>query len=489
MLCKWCGMESASKDQCSWCNRPFTPTTSEGLPVSDAPASTGRPSISLRRSSPPLRLLVDSPVEDEDTHEIGSAPKGVASTQPPPAEIASEEPAPHRIIGLKRPVGSPPMSGGGFAQKPPPPTMPAPLPLRKPMPPVSPKNNNPGQTNLGATPSSIPPTLKPHMPAPGVPIAQRSGANPEAALNRTPAQQIPPATKLVSANGGASSSGAAHSAPQALVGHSSRPAIPAALLRTSPISPPALRSPDEDSGGLASGMTAPRSGSTTATMTDLHVPQLGTFTAAKSKYYQDQVIDPASGTHYDSASGNPTNLNGVSKAGDIQLHWDDDPQIPQSRYVSRFLFVFTCILVSVGVFSFAFRPSTYVLMTMGLIASGLLMPIMRAAPWQRDDSDDLIWYLLFTIVFGPFIGLIFYSVMSLLRQSVNQAMIGCFLITILTLMTVFVSAGGAATGVLFGPPWLQSGGVDMAKVLINGLTGLLPIFGWFLANFFHKLDE
>ncbi len=487
MLCKWCGMESASKDQCSWCNRPFTPTTSEGATESQAPTSSNRPSVSLRRSAPATRPVEDSPVEEESAHEIGAAPKVAAAPQPQSSETASEEPTPHRIIGLKRPVDNP-ITGGGFAQKPPPPTMPVPLPLRKPLPPVSPKDNNPGQTNLSGTPSSIPPTIKPHMPAPGVPIAHRSGVNPDLTAKRPPAPPLTPTPKLVSANGGASS-GTSQAPPHTPQVNSSRPAIPTALLRTTKSGATAVISPEEDSGGLASGMTAPRSGSSTATMPEVHVPQLGTFTASKSKYYQDQVIDPSSGTHYDSATGSPTNVNGASKAGEIQLHWDDEPQIPQSRIVSRFLFVFSCILASVGVFSFAFRPSTYVLMILCLIGSGLLMPIMRAAPWQRDDSDDLVWYLMFTIVFGPFIGLIFYGAMALMRQSVNHAMVGCFLITIMTLLMIFISAGGAATGVLFGPPWLQAGGVDMAKVLINGLAGLLPVVGWFLANFFHKLDE
>ena len=472
-------MESAKADQCSWCHRPFTSTTSEGTETS-APAtkSGNRPSISLRQQP-----LVDPEPEEEDAQiAIGSAPRATSQESVPPI-VAQEtaEPTPRQIIGLKRPGGkpTPPQSSpsGGV--------------------PVS------EQTNPSPKPAS---NQTSRLPAPGV-IGMKRPPAPGAPLNRPSAPNVaPPQTPTAPTTSNRptlpqakldvsqSKTASAQGAPQ-----TSRPAVPLTLLQGAAPKSGVRLAPEEEeeAGGLASGNSAPRGMSTSSSGANgsggsaaaaVHAPQLGTFNAQKSKYYADQVIDTVSGTHYDAASGRPTNVR-KGPEPDVILNWDDAPSEPTTSKITRFILVYAAILATVGVFTFAFKPTAIALMCLGLFSAGLLAPVMRAVPWQRDDSDDVIWYALFTVIFGPAIGLIIYGVMGLMKQGVNMAMVGCFLIT-LTMHIIIYLALSPIYLIQFVPPLLQPGGtLHLNLLLVNAGTGLLTLAGWYFANFFHKLDE
>ena len=484
MLCKWCGMESAKADQCSWCHRPFTATTSEGTePSTPVVRSGSRPPVSLRRQtlSEPEEEAVD---ESDDEVGIGSAPKPVAP-ETPPLLLSHESPqaTPRTIIGLKRPGG-----------------LNTPPPQSNTRPPLSPP------ATKAAAQSPTPPARIPapgivgmkRPPAPGVPIARpdlgassnktQVPANVPVQMNPVPQNRpaLPHLRQDLS-----QSENTTPTVPTRPSAPSNRPSVPASMLEGSTPSSGVSLFPEgeEETGGLAAGISAPKDHSNGVSAAEAHVPQIGSFNAQQSKYYTDQVIDTVSGTHYDANSGRPTNYRKGPEA-DIVLNWDDAARDPSSSTVTRFLLIYAAILATVGVFSYASKSFFPIpLMCIGLFSAGILMPVMRAVPWQRDDSDDVIWFALFNVVFGPGIGLIMYSILGIIKQGVNPAMVGCFIATLLMHIIVFVALLPSQL-IQFQPPILQHGGAfNLTYLLVNAGTGLLTLIGWYCANFFHKLDE
>ena len=89
------------------------------------------------------------------------------------------------------------------------------------------------------------------------------------------------------------------------------------------------------------------------------------------------------------------------------------------------------------------------------------------------------------MLFGPAIGLIIYSIIGLMRQSANPAIVGCFVVSTVLQIAVYLSAGH--TLLLFGPPWVQQG-FNVAVVFVNW-CGIASLAGWASANVFHRFDE
>lgn len=458
MLCKWCGMESVTTDQCSWCHRALS-TTTEGSSTAPAPATAAtrsRPPVSLRRASAPLAggdshaEMDDSPLNQGSDTII--APTRSAKVPAPPAPPPSARPAANAdankpalpIIGLKR--------GGAKGGT----HIPAPS-----MPPVRAS----GKSSL---PSAAPVPLQRHVPAPAIlpgSMQNRAGG----VMPKSP--HVPaPLMAPVPTKAGAKTAAA--------------PSRAAAL---------ADAAPEAEAGGLADGVSAPRVTPAQAAA-EMHVPAMGTFTPAQSKYYPGQVIDPTSGTHYDADSGKPTLTPTVTQKpkskkqaaeGDVELHWDS-PVSDYMALLTRFLLAFAGILAVAGLLVHAY-PAYYVLpLLAALFFAGLLMPIMGVVPKQRDDSDDVWIFAGLMLIFGPAIGLVIYGVIGILRQSVNHAIMGCFVVSVLTQLVIYFTAG--QTHLLFGPPWVQVSGFDLRTLFINW-AGFVAMAGWFSANMFHKFDE
>jgi hypothetical protein len=143
------------------------------------------------------------------------------------------------------------------------------------------------------------------MPA----MTARTGATPTA---QTPAATPPPAAAT----------------PVAPVS-TSRTALPTALLGGARAASPATDLAEGAAtmeGGLAEGISLPPA---VPTSPEASAPQFGTFTPAKSKYYPGQVVDPVSGTHYDSDTGRPvataTKQEPKKEEKVIEFIWDKRP--------------------------------------------------------------------------------------------------------------------------------------------------------------------
>jgi len=110
---------------------------------------------------------------------------------------------------------------------------------------------------------------------------------------------------------------------------------------------------------------------------------------------------------------------------------------------------------------------------------------MDVVPKQRDDSDDIRVFAGLVMLFGPAIGLIVYLVIGLMKQSVNPAIVGCFVVSSVLQVAVYLAA--SPTVLLFGPPWVQTG-FDLRTLFINWCA-LASLVGWASANVFHRFDE
>lgn len=275
-----------------------------------------------------------------------------------------------------------------------------------------------------------------------------------------------------------------------------RTALPSSLLGARSAAPAAeaVEPPPAASGGLADGVAIPPTVSSGA---DANVPQFGTFTPAKSKYYPGQVVDPVSGTHYDSDTGQPvaapaadkpvekkTRAKKSDEGDDIEITWVNP--LTMGHLVARFLGIFAILLCAGSAIAY-FAPSAYVapLLLVNFIGA-ILLTVMRVVPWQDEDSDDVFLMIVLTLAFGPIVSLVIYSVLTALRQDGNPAMLGIMSVAALTRIGI-----GLATGTLSS--WWQLmpfplTGFTVEMMFVNW-AGLVALAGWYMANVFHKLDE
>jgi hypothetical protein len=235
--------------------------------------------------------------------------------------------------------------------------------------------------------------------------------------------------------------------------------------------------PVAESGGLADGMAAPRS----LMPADVRAPDLSAVASEQSKYYPGVVVDATSGTHYDAGSGRPTDA--PRREPELDIVWD--PVTSMSTLVARYLCAFAGVVTMTCLIAHAYKEYYVLTLIAAMFVSGVLLPIMDVVPKQRDDSDDVWIFMGLIMLFGPAIGLVIYGVIGLLRQSANPAIIGCFVVSIVIQIAVYLSAG--PTLLLFGPPWVQQG-FDVRTLLVNWCA-FASLAGWASANVFHRFDE
>ncbi|MDW8208146.1 MAG: hypothetical protein RMJ43_09935 [Chloroherpetonaceae bacterium] len=268
-----------------------------------------------------------------------------------------------------------------------------------------------------------------------------------------------------------------------------RTALPVELLSGSQATTPTTGAPAPRD-GLAEGVTLPP---VAPGSTGPRVPELGTFTPAKSKYYPGQVVDPVSGTHYDAETGQVTSAPaatgeaaGATRTGkDIEIVWDE-PQPTMWHLVARYAGVFA-ILLALGVLAVTQNPGSFpIALLLTNFIAGMLLPVMRVVPWQDEDSDDVFLMLVLTVAFGPVVSLIFYSVLTALRQDGNPAIVGVLAVSMLTRVGLGLAAGNIQSWWHLMP--FPAQGFTVGMMLINW-AGLIALAGWYFGNVFHKFDE
>jgi len=249
---------------------------------------------------------------------------------------------------------------------------------------------------------------------------------------------------------------------------------------------------DEEEGGLAAGIAA---GMRPAAR-QAGIPALGTFTPANSKYYAGQVLDPLSGNHYDSVTGQATSATAQQKSADIVFQWDDPASTP--LHFGRFAMAFAGLLIGMAALVHLIPDYAAIPLVIVMFAAGILMPVMRAVPFQSDDADDLVWLVMLTLLFGPGIGLLIYSIKAFLLRDMNIAVLGLLSVSFLGYVVFQLAAPlppltpdaneGFFNLIKLAPPWSQAGRYGYAAMLYNW-AGLAAMAGWFVANVFRKLDE
>ena len=203
------------------------------------------------------------------------------------------------------------------------------------------------------------------------------------------------------------------------------------------------------------------------------VPQLGTFTAQKSKYYSDKVMDPVSGAHYDADTGKTIE-------GDIlPIEIEEVNEVRQLVINSAFLIV----MAGIAFFIAKNNTSSYlVLLGVTNFAAGIAMPLFRTVPFAEEDSEDLPWFLGLCIILGPLVGAILYGFICMVRQNFSAGTIGVFVSYLVLRFTLDAATGHALQKIM---PFNEFTGETLgAQAMI-----LVTLMGWYAAAPFHKPDE
>lgn len=446
MFCKWCGMESAATSNCSWCHRPLSTTTESKESLPETQTTKHNLPITLRRAvAKPLVEEVEPDEEEYHAPAIGDASvvRTPAPVSPVPTPIVADKAEPNRpIIGLRRPGGRTPA----------------------PLPPPATAKTTPAPSSV-----QVPSTTQNRVPAPVPGIASGKMTGATSARVPAPVAPVPSRTQTQPVSGKPQMHpelAAAAAAAQARTAHATAPE-------------PSLVA---ESGGLADGITAAQSAIQPAP-----APSLSSITPAKSRYYPGQVVDPLSGTHYDSETGKPTaTAQKPSRTVEPILEIDDTPQLSMTSLVFRYLFAFIGIALLTALLAHAYPNFQLVILSLSIFGAGMLLPVMEVVPKQRDDSDDTILACGLMLVFGPAIALVFYGIWGALRQTANPAVIGCLAVSAILQFTVMLSAEN--TLLTIAPPWLNTKGFNLLALLAN-YCGFFSFAGWFAANLFHKFDE
>jgi hypothetical protein len=206
-------------------------------------------------------------------------------------------------------------------------------------------------------------------------------------------------------------------------------------------------------------------------------PQIGTFQAAKSKYYSDQVMDPVSGAHYNADTGATT----------------DTPVAPRETVETNdwvqlgiYSGVFAVLLLAVyGIGTSFIRDSMagyFVTLAVSSFLAGILLPILRVAPWPKDDSEDVGWAMGLIPLFGPFAGTMGYGVLGVVRQDVNPAILGVFITSLLLRGVLDLATGHSLDKMV---PFREMSGLVLGAQVMPFVT----LAGWYASEMFHKPDE
>lgn len=215
-------------------------------------------------------------------------------------------------------------------------------------------------------------------------------------------------------------------------------------------------------------------------------PALGTFQATKSKYYEDQVVDTVSGTHYNTETG-----EAVAKAPetveDLARSDRDDLVRSIGIYVAGLLG--TVAVLSAG--TYFLKDAYLAFLAVGCIGGGLALPLLRIVPFGEDDSSDLALALALFIILGPFIGGMVYGIICLMKQDANPAIVGIFLTYLLVRIPLSLAVGQPIGEIASSLVAFQPVGADApwsVFVAERSMT-LAGIVGWYSAAMFHKPDE
>lgn len=206
-------------------------------------------------------------------------------------------------------------------------------------------------------------------------------------------------------------------------------------------------------------------------------PQIGTFQAAKSKYYSEQVFDPISGAHYDADTGESTDMAVEAKETVETNDWTQ---------LGIYSAVFVVLLVAVyAIGTSAVRGSVggyFAVLGLASFLSGILLPVMRVVPWPKDDPEDVGWAMGIIPLFGPFAGTMGYGVLGVVRQDVNPAILGIFITSLLLRIVL-----DAATGHGFAKmvPFNEMSGLVLGAQVMPFVT----LIGWYASEILHKPDE
>jgi len=206
-------------------------------------------------------------------------------------------------------------------------------------------------------------------------------------------------------------------------------------------------------------------------------PQIGTFQAAKSKYYGDQVLDPVSGAHYNADTGKTTD----APAEPIEkVETNDLTQL--GIYAGVFVVL---LLIVYGIGASAVHGSIggyFAVLAISSFIAGILLPTLRVVPWPRDDPEDVGWAMGLIPLFGPFAGTMGYGVLGVVRQDVNPAILGVFITSLLLRIVLDLATGHSFSRMV---PFSEMSGLVLGAQIMPFVT----LAGWYAAEVFHKPDE
>ncbi len=493
MFCKYCGMESTTNDKCSWCHKALAVTAPVATPP--PPITPEEPVIENIALLATAEMQVIPEPQFVPPPVVAVQPAVVVPIQPalPKSSPTDTPPAARPSIGVRRPGAPRPAEPqtSGIAPSVAPATPAPPMP---PTPTVAPVATAPPTTQRPAPPAT---TTRPVAPTAQRPVAPETkpGSKPQTPIMAPAASAIlrkdtmetnspiplsKPRPAAPSAQPAAQAKPTQQpSAPQQPIG-AKRP--------TAPVAKPVPTMAANSTGGLADGIAL---GSRSTQQPAAHIPQLGTVTTVKSKYYQDVVIDPVSGTHYDLMTSKPMAANGGGEATptlqperELIVHYIDEDE-ESNNLLLRYSVAFLGISL-ITYYIVALAPPIYWLTLMLCnIFSGMLLPVLKIAPWHDEDSDDIGWLFLGTLVGGPVVSLIAYAAVTMLRREFNPGVLGCLAVSAVSRLTVEIAAGSPTLSHIF-IPW--SAGVTPTIFAVSW-AGLVTMLGWILGNVFHKLDE
>lgn len=194
-------------------------------------------------------------------------------------------------------------------------------------------------------------------------------------------------------------------------------------------------------------------------------PALGTFQAQQSKYYSGMVVDPVSGAHYDTDTG-----DAVAPVYDIELE-ELEEKTQQWRQVG---FYALCTLALAAVLTLATRmvPGwSLAWLAIGCVLCGLGLPLMRVVNFHADDADDAATIAALYLILGPYVGSLAYAVIATLRGNGNPAHGG---------NPVFIAMG--LSYLVIRVPIDVAAGIPLAKVFSSPFVVTPPIQGGWAAH-------
>ena len=393
MFCKWCGMESATTERCSWCNGIMAPEVNEAKPETEAPAV----------------LLA----ETGTTAEAENA----AITDKP----AKRVPAP---------------SAGGMR--------------RTPAPSVPPRSLR-TETPPSAAAPDLDATRQMSAPEPSL-------SEPTIAFTSPTLADAPPADSQRTILGSAA---------------------------------PLAASEPEEFSGLAAGQAKPMEKTTVPTAeSQMFSANAG---APMSKYYPGKTIEETTGIGAEEYIPPPVpentgppkvNPNRKKTEPDLHIEWVE-PEVSSAALWGKFAAALAGVLTLAGALSLLLKSNILVPLLLANFAMGVLVPILRVGPWQDEESEDSIFLVVLTLIFGPFVSLVIYGVMSAVKQMTNPAVLGILIAAAVARLALGLVVGGF-TPTMMTP--YQSGHFNIVILLLQW-GALVGMAGWVFANFFHKLHE